>query len=231
MQVRLVAPIAHRVPEPGGRERLSIIGDQKCQVFRRCRRDGGKQVRMRRDIDLYRFPVLVLGLREPDPTSANMLRPEANGILTASAGIEQQIEREARFAADWVAVSVLFDLVVGPRMMTGRRILDLLDTEGRVLGGECRFVLASPRKQRLQRFEPLVCGAGFVFQLIPEVANVACLHQHHRFISMFFGHSVERPPTPRLRGRIEQLERRASVIPKAQPPEGSRLCLPCLPRC
>jgi len=34
MQVRLVTPVAHRVPEAGGRERLSIIGDQKCQVFR-----------------------------------------------------------------------------------------------------------------------------------------------------------------------------------------------------
>src|SRR5262245_42885182 len=131
---------------------------------------------MRRDIDLDRVPVLVLGLREADPTIANMLRPEANGILAASAGIEQQIEREARFAADRVAVSVLFNLVVGPRMMTGGRILDLLDAEGRVLRGEFRLVLASLRKQRLERFEPLVRGAGFVLQLIPQVANVTRLH-------------------------------------------------------
>src|SRR5262245_54226998 len=186
---------------------------------------------MSRDIDLDRAPVLVLGLREPDPTIANMLRPEANGILATSAGIEQQIEREARFASDRVAVAVLFDLVVGPRMMTGRRILDLFNAEGRVLWGEFRFVLASPRKQCLERFEPLVRGAGFVLQLIPEVANVACLHQRHGFMSMLFGHSVERSPTPRMSSRIEEIERRANVILEAQPPEGSRLGLPCLPRC
>jgi hypothetical protein len=149
MQVRLVTPVAHRVPEAGGRERLSIIGDQKCQVFRRCRRNGGKQVRMSRDIDLDRVPVLVLGLREPDPTIANMLQPEANGILAASAGIEQQIEREARFATDRVAGSVLFDLVVGPRMMTGRRILDLLDAEGRVLWGEFRFLAGATAESQI----------------------------------------------------------------------------------
>ena len=111
-----------------------------------------------------------------------MLRPEANGILAASAGIEQQFERETRFAADRVAISVLFDLVIPPRMMTVRRILDLLNAEGRVLWGEFRFLLASPPKQCLERFEPLVRGAGFVLQLIPEVANVACLHQRHRFM-------------------------------------------------
>ena len=61
----------------------------------------------------------------------------------------------------------MFDLVVGPQMVTGRRVLDLLDAEGRVLWGEFRFVLASPRKQCLERFEPLVRGAGFVLQLIP----------------------------------------------------------------
>src|SRR5262245_42188427 len=182
------------------------------------------------DIDLDRMPVLVLGLREVDPTIANMLRPETNGILAAPAGVEQQIEREARFAADGVAVSVLFDLLVSPRMVTGRRIFDLIDTEGRVLRGEFWFVLASPREQCLERFEPLVRGARFVLQLIPEVANVACLHQSHWFMSMLFGHSVEGPPTPRLRRRIEQLERGVRVIPEAQPPEGSRLGLPCLPR-
>jgi hypothetical protein len=89
MQVRLVTPVAHRVPEAGGRERLSIIGDQKCQVFRRCRRNGGKQVRMSRDIDLDRVPVLVLGLREPDPTIANMLRPEATAAWPLAARAQQ----------------------------------------------------------------------------------------------------------------------------------------------
>ena len=73
----------------------------------RRRHNAGLKFGVQWDINVDRIAMLVLRLTEFDPAIAHVLRTEPNGILTTAARVEQQIEREARVAADRVSIAIL----------------------------------------------------------------------------------------------------------------------------
>ena len=68
---------------------------------------------------------------------ADVLRPHLDHVAAPLCGVEQEAEREPGLAADRVRGLVLRDLVVGPRVVSGRLHGRQLDAAGRVLDMYC----------------------------------------------------------------------------------------------
>ena len=100
---------------------------------------------MCRDVDIDRIAVVVFGLAELNTPIANVLRPQAGGILATATGIEQQIERQARLAADRMPIAILLVLLGSPGVVAVRDVLDLPHTQGLDFGER---VPASPRRPK-----------------------------------------------------------------------------------
>ena len=103
---------------------------------------------MHRDVDVNWIPMLVLCLSKLQSTCADVLRAKAHGVFTSTRRKAEEVESESGFRIKRMSRFILLNLCLGPAMMIYSYVLDLFDTDGRIMR---RFILLNrPGKQRLK---------------------------------------------------------------------------------
>ena len=144
---------------------------------------------------------LVLGLCEGEPAVALHLRAEAHDVGSAHAGIEQQVERQARLGAHRVALLELEYLGHRPSVEAAGLALEIGHIGRRVVGKA--FVdlgLDRPVEHASERLDAGIGRLGPLGMLVTDRADVARLHQREGLDAMLAclialqGDSVEQIP-------------------------------------
>src|SRR6516164_5275696 len=127
---------------------------------------------MQRDINVDRSAMLVLRLPEANPTISYMLRPEPDRVFPAPTRVQKEIKRQTGFAAEWMPMPILCDLLRRPRVMAVRRIL-------------C-----------LQRLQGLVGSARLICPLITKHPDVPGFYPRDRFFGVALANGIQCPTPP-----------------------------------